>query len=44
MQQSLFDERTTFDPPWRRQLILATLLAGSAFVTALIALAVVLVR
>src|SRR5438105_4948928 len=31
MQQSLFDEKP-YDPPWRRQLILATLLAGTAFV------------
>jgi SpoVK/Ycf46/Vps4 family AAA+-type ATPase len=45
MRQSLFDDRTaTFDPPWRRPLLAAMILAGSALVTALIALAVVLMR
>src|SRR2546426_3394607 len=45
MQQSLFDERTaTYDPPWRRPLILAMLLAGSALIAALTALAIVLLR
>jgi SpoVK/Ycf46/Vps4 family AAA+-type ATPase len=45
MQQSLFDERSaTYDPPWRRPLILAMLLAGSALIAALTALAIVLLR
>ena len=45
MQQSLFDERTaTYDPPWRRPLILAMLLAGSALIAAFTALAIVLLR
>ena len=45
MQQSLFDEQTaTYDPPWRRPLILAVLLAGSAFIAAFTALAIVLLR
>jgi SpoVK/Ycf46/Vps4 family AAA+-type ATPase len=46
MQQSLFDENgvVTYDPPWRRQLIAAMLLAGSALVASLIALVIVLLR
>jgi SpoVK/Ycf46/Vps4 family AAA+-type ATPase len=43
MQQSLFDERT-YDPPWRRQLILTMILAGGAFIAALAALVIVLLR
>jgi len=46
MQQSLFDENgaVTYDPPWRRQLIAASLLAGSALVASVIALVIVLLR
>jgi SpoVK/Ycf46/Vps4 family AAA+-type ATPase len=44
MQQSLFDEGTAYDPPWRRQLILTMILAGGAFIAALAALVIVLLR
>src|SRR5437867_6323019 len=46
MQQSLFreDNAVLYDPPWRRQLIAATLLAGSALLASVIALVMVLLR
>jgi SpoVK/Ycf46/Vps4 family AAA+-type ATPase len=44
MQQSLFDERAPYEPPWRRQLILTMILAGGAFIAAFAALAIVLLR
>jgi len=47
MQQSLFREESiavAYDPPWRRQLIAAMLLAGSALIAAVTALAIVLLR
>jgi len=45
MQQSLFDQETgPYDPPWRRQLIVAMLLAGTALVAAIAALLLVLLR
>jgi len=43
MQQSLFND-VAIEPPWRRPLIAAVLLAGSALVAALIALAVALLH
>ncbi|HEV8658099.1 MAG TPA: ATP-binding protein [Thermoanaerobaculia bacterium] len=43
MQQSLFREEP-YEPPWRRPLLLALTLAGSALVAALIALGLALVR
>ncbi|HEY8183289.1 MAG TPA: ATP-binding protein, partial [Thermoanaerobaculia bacterium] len=43
MQQSLFRDQP-YEPPWRRPLLLALTLAGSALVAALIALGLALVR
>ncbi|HEY3056753.1 MAG TPA: ATP-binding protein [Thermoanaerobaculia bacterium] len=43
MQQSLFREEL-YDPPWRRPLLLALTLGGSALIAALIALGIALLR
>ena len=46
MKQSLFNEESVivYDPPWRRPLMTAIAIAGSALIAALIALALVLMR